>query len=93
MRSIGEIGDHLGQICEKQGQKEEAEKFYAMAMAAPGAMAETQLRLASLLGGSVGGRPNGEGGDRKFVREPHHRDQKREGSGRNGNLGFSLYRG
>jgi tetratricopeptide (TPR) repeat protein len=53
VRSIGEIGDHLGQIYEKQGQKEEAEKFYAMAMAAPGAMAETQLRLGSLVGGSV----------------------------------------
>ena len=53
VRSIGEIGDHLGQIYEKQGQKEEAEKFYAMAMAAAGAMAETQLRLGSLVGGSV----------------------------------------
>lgn len=53
VRSIGEIGDHLGQIYEKQGQKEKAEKFYAMAMAAPGAMADTQLRLASLLGGNV----------------------------------------
>jgi hypothetical protein len=53
VRSIGEIGDHLGQIYEKLGQKEKAEKFYAMAMAAPGAMTDTQIRLASLVGGNV----------------------------------------
>jgi tetratricopeptide (TPR) repeat protein len=53
LRSIGEIGDHLGQIYAKRGQKEEAEKFYAMALASPGPMPDTQMRLSDLAGSST----------------------------------------
>jgi len=53
LRSIGEIGDHLGQAYEKEGQKEQAEKFYAMALASPGPMPDTQTRLSDLAGTST----------------------------------------
>jgi tetratricopeptide (TPR) repeat protein len=50
IRSIGEIGDHLGQIYEKEGNKAEAIELYAMALAAPHPMPETRARLVALRG-------------------------------------------
>jgi tetratricopeptide (TPR) repeat protein len=50
IRSIGEIGDHLGQIYEKEGRKTEAIELYAMALAAPYPMPETRARLVALRG-------------------------------------------
>lgn len=45
----GEIGDHLGQLYERRGQKQKAIHAYSMALAAPGALAETRHRLEALL--------------------------------------------
>lgn len=50
IRTIGEIGDHLGQIYEKEGRKAEAIELYAMALAAPRSMPETRARLVALRG-------------------------------------------
>jgi tetratricopeptide (TPR) repeat protein len=50
LRSIGEIGDHLAQIYEKENRKQDAIQLYAMALASPGPMPETKPRLVSLLG-------------------------------------------
>jgi tetratricopeptide (TPR) repeat protein/transglutaminase-like putative cysteine protease len=50
LRSIGEIGDHLAQIYEKENRKQDAIQMYAMALASPGPMPETKSRLVSLLG-------------------------------------------
>jgi TonB family protein len=50
VRSIGEIGDHLGQIYEKEGRKSEAIQLYAMALLFPQPMPETRGRLVALLG-------------------------------------------
>jgi len=47
----GEVGDHLGQIFEKQGRKQDAIGTYALAMAAPRPVPETRGRLAKLAGG------------------------------------------
>jgi tetratricopeptide (TPR) repeat protein len=46
------IGDHLGQLYEKLGRKNEAVEMYAEALAAPRAEAETRTRLAALVGES-----------------------------------------
>ncbi len=46
----GEVGDHLAQIYEKQGRKEEAIQTYALALAATRPLAETRGRLARLAG-------------------------------------------
>jgi tetratricopeptide (TPR) repeat protein/transglutaminase-like putative cysteine protease len=46
----GEVGDHLAQIYEKRGQKEQAIKLYAEAMAAQHSVPETKARLIVLLG-------------------------------------------
>lgn len=53
LRSIGEIGDHLGQIYEKQGKKAEAIETYAFSLATPTAMPETRPRLIVLAGGEA----------------------------------------
>jgi tetratricopeptide (TPR) repeat protein len=53
VRSIGEIGDHLGQIYERQGRKAEAIEMYSLAVAAPNAMPETRQRLIALVGGEA----------------------------------------
>jgi len=45
-----EIGDHLGQIYERRGDKSKAERFYAMALAARRPEPETRGRLAALVG-------------------------------------------
>ena len=47
----GEVGDHLGQIYEKQGRKAEAIKAYAQAMVATRPVPETKAHLAALAGG------------------------------------------
>src|SRR5271156_1503648 len=46
----GEVGDHLAQLYEKQGKKEDAIRTYAEAVAAPHADADSRTRLAALLG-------------------------------------------
>lgn len=48
----GEVGDHLGQIYEKRGQKDEATRVYAMALSGLRPIQETRGRLAALLGGA-----------------------------------------
>lgn len=46
-----EVGDHLGQIYEKRGQKQRAIEALALALAASRPVPETRPRLAALLGG------------------------------------------
>jgi Flp pilus assembly protein TadD len=50
----GEVGDHLAQIYEKRGDKQQAARMYAGAIAAPHAVPETRARLIVLLGGNAG---------------------------------------
>jgi len=45
-----EVGDHLGQLFEKQGRRDEAIKAYALALAATRPSSEIRTRLAALLG-------------------------------------------
>jgi Flp pilus assembly protein TadD len=47
----GAEGDHLGQIYEKQGKKEEARHLYALALNGRRPEPETRSRLAALVGG------------------------------------------
>ena len=49
----GEAGDHLAQIYEKLGRTEEAERTYALAMAASHPVPETRGRLEKLAGGTA----------------------------------------
>lgn len=51
LRQQGEVGDHLGQIYEKQGRKAEAIRVYAQAMVATRPVPETKAHLAALAGG------------------------------------------
>jgi tetratricopeptide (TPR) repeat protein len=46
----GQAGDHLARIYEKRGQKQEAIRLYAEAIAAPHASPETRAHLTLLLG-------------------------------------------
>jgi len=46
----GEVGDHVAQIYEKQGRRDDAIKTYALALAAVEPSNETRTRLATLLG-------------------------------------------
>ncbi len=48
----GEMADHLARIYEKHGQKDEAIRTYAMALAAPHPNLDTRARLTLLLGGN-----------------------------------------
>ncbi len=48
-----EVGDHLGQIYEKRGEKERAVQTYALSMNAQRPTPETRTRLASLAGGDA----------------------------------------
>ncbi|MGD0964176.1 MAG: DUF3857 domain-containing protein [Candidatus Acidiferrales bacterium] len=48
----GEIADHLAQIFEKRGKKDEAIRTYAIALAAPTPDSDTRARLMLLLGGN-----------------------------------------
>jgi Flp pilus assembly protein TadD len=50
----GEVGDHLGQIYEKLGRKDDALRTYAMAMSAVRPTPETRTHLAALAGGDSG---------------------------------------
>src|SRR5271154_1075831 len=50
----GEVGDHLAQIYEKRGEKQQAARMYAEAIAAPHSVPETRARLIVLLGGNAG---------------------------------------
>ena len=47
----GEVGDHLAQIYEKRGRREDAIRTYAMALSGLRPALETKGRLASLVGG------------------------------------------
>jgi tetratricopeptide (TPR) repeat protein len=47
----GEVGDHLGQLYERLGRKQDALRTYAMAMSGLRPTPETRPRLAALLGG------------------------------------------
>ena len=49
----GEVGDHLGQIYEKQGDKDRALQTYALAMNGLRPIPETRGRLAALAGGDA----------------------------------------
>jgi tetratricopeptide (TPR) repeat protein len=49
----GEVGDHLGQIYEKQGKKDLALRTYALSLTGLRPIPETRDRLSSLAGGSV----------------------------------------
>ena len=49
----GEVGDHLGQIYEKRGQKDLAMRTYALSMNGLRPIPETKTRLASLAGGDA----------------------------------------
>jgi len=49
----GEVGDHLGQIYEKRGEKDRALRTYALSMNGLRPSPETRDRLASLAGGSA----------------------------------------
>jgi Flp pilus assembly protein TadD/transglutaminase-like putative cysteine protease len=49
----GEVGDHLAQIYEKRGQKQQAIRQYAEALATPHADPETRARLTLLLGANT----------------------------------------
>jgi Flp pilus assembly protein TadD/transglutaminase-like putative cysteine protease len=50
----GEVGDHLAQIYEKRGDKQQAARMYAQAIAAAHSVPETRARLIVLLGGNAG---------------------------------------
>jgi tetratricopeptide (TPR) repeat protein/transglutaminase-like putative cysteine protease len=49
----GEVGDHLGQIYEKEGKKERAQRTYALSLNGLRPIPETRDRLAALAGGSA----------------------------------------
>jgi len=49
----GEVGDHLAQIYEKMGRKNDAVRTYAMSLAGIRPANETRTRLASLVGGDA----------------------------------------
>jgi tetratricopeptide (TPR) repeat protein len=49
----GEVGDHLGQIYEKQGKQDLALRTYALCLSGLRPIPETRDRLASLAGGSA----------------------------------------
>src|SRR3984957_5764514 len=49
----GEVGDHLGQIYEKRGEKDRALQTYALSMNGLRPTPETRGRLASLAGGDA----------------------------------------
>jgi Flp pilus assembly protein TadD len=50
----GEVGDHLAQIYEKQGDRQRAIHMFALTIAAPHSVPESRARLVMLLGGNAG---------------------------------------
>jgi TonB family protein len=50
LHSTGEVTDHLAQIYEKEGHKEDAIRMYELALATTQPITETRGRLAALLG-------------------------------------------
>ncbi|MGB0002792.1 MAG: DUF3857 domain-containing protein [Candidatus Acidiferrales bacterium] len=50
----GEVGDHLAQIYQKQGEKDRAIRMFALAIAAPHSVPDTRARLVILLAGNTG---------------------------------------
>ena len=85
LRSIGEIGDHLGQVYEKEGRNKEAIEAYSQALAAVGPMPETKGRLTALLGANDNVDHVMEEGQSKFtnsrtiqVRNVHDADGRAE---------------
>ncbi|MGA8871263.1 MAG: hypothetical protein WB460_08995, partial [Candidatus Acidiferrales bacterium] len=50
----GEVADHLARIYEKLGDKDQAARTFALALAAPHSVPETRARLILLLGGNAG---------------------------------------
>jgi TonB family protein len=50
LHSTGEVSDHLAQIYEKQGHKEDAIRFYSFALTGSQPFSESRARLAGLLG-------------------------------------------
>src|SRR5262249_40103027 len=48
-----EVGDHLGQLYEKMGRKDEAMRIFAMAMSGLRPTPETRTHLSALLGGDT----------------------------------------
>ena len=49
----GEVGDHLAQIYEKMGRKDDAVRTYAMSLSGIRPINETRTRLAALVGGDA----------------------------------------
>jgi hypothetical protein len=49
----GEVGDHLAEIYEKRGQKDDAIRTYAMSLSGLRPALETKGRLAALVGGDA----------------------------------------
>ena len=49
----GEVGDHLGQIYEKEGKKDRALRTYALSLSGLRPIPETRDRLAAIAGGSA----------------------------------------
>jgi len=49
----GEVGDHLGQVYEKLGEKDKARQTYALALNGLRPVPETRERLAALVGGET----------------------------------------
>ena len=49
----GEVGDHLAQVYQKQGRKEEAVRVYAQSLSGLRPTNETRTRLAALVGGDA----------------------------------------
>jgi len=81
--SLGaEVGDHLGQIYEKRGDREKAQYFYAVSLNARSPLPETREKLSALLGG--GDKANGliekYRGELERLRTIHLSDFKHEGA-------------
>src|SRR5215469_9880594 len=49
----GEVGDHLGQIYQKLGRKDDAVRTYAMSLSGIRPINDTRVRLATLVGGDA----------------------------------------
>ena len=50
LHAVGEDADHLGQIYDQQGRKDDAMKLFALSLASSSPYADSRIRLATLLG-------------------------------------------